>query len=296
MELKKLDYSMETHLLKTFLVLAKTRNFTETADKLYRSQSAISLQIAKLETLLGKPLFIRDNRNVTLTLEGEQLVGCAQQILSLENKMISYFQPLCALSGEIRLGTPEDLATVYLPSILAKFIETNPNVLLNVRCEFTMDLLKGFDEKQYDLILIKQDPLSPDPRSQEVWKEPLVWVCPKEATASHIKTDETIPLVLAPQPCVYRQRAIDALNQQGISWRIVYTSPSVTGTIAAVKAGLGISVLPRKMLTEELRILKELPILKSAQIALLQQERPSETVLALANYIKSHIGPYSSSH
>lgn len=281
---------METNLLKCFLALAKTRSFTEAAKKLYRSQSAISLQIAKLETLLGKPLFIRDNRNVTLTLQGEQLVGHAQQILALENKMLSYFQPACLLSGEIRLGTPEDLATIYLPAILAKFIESNPNVHLNVRCEFTMDLLKGFDEKQYDLILIKQDPLNPDPRSQEVWKESLVWVCSKEAAAYHFKSDAMIPLVLAPHPCVYRQRAINALNQQGISWRIVYTSPSVTGTIAAVKAGLGVSVLPRKMLTDELRILKELPVLKSAQIALLQQETPSETVLALANYIRDHIG------
>lgn len=278
---------MDSHLLKTFLELAKTRNFTKAAENLYRSQSAISLQIARLEALLGKSLFSRDKRNVVLTLEGEQLLGYAQQILQYEEEMLSHFQQP-PLKGEVTFGTPEDLATLYLPNILGNFVGTHPAVLLNVHCEFTMHLLEGFNSQRYDLVLIKQDPQNPHPRSEEVWKESLVWVCGRDSL--HFNPhDQPLPLILAPSPCVYRQRAIDTLNHQGIRWRIVYTSPSLTGTLAAVKAGLGVSVLPLKMIPKELQILRDFPPLKDAQIALLKQEKASESALALGIYIVNHL-------
>lgn len=278
---------MDTTLLKNFLVLAKTRNFTKAAHQLYCSQSAISLQIGRLEALLGKPLFVRDKRNVTLTLEGEQLLGYAHKILQMEEEMINhYHRP--SIKGEVTFGTPEDLATAYLPNILGNFVESYPGILLNVHCEFTMDLLKGFESKRYDLVLIKQDPQNPHPRSEEVWKEPLVWVCNKDILQFNWK-EEPLPLILAPSPCVYRQRAIDSLNREGIHWRIVYTSPSLTGTFAAVKAGLGISVLPFNMVPKELQVVRGLPVLKDAQIALLKQEHASEAAAALATYVVDHI-------
>ena len=278
---------MDTTLLKNFLVLAKTRNFTKASQKLFRSQSALSLQIARLEQLLGKSLFVRDRRNVNLTLEGEQFLGYAQQILKIEDEMMDHFQkPL--LEGAVTFGTPEDLATAYLPTILGNFSKAYLGVSLNVNCAFTMDLIKGFDSQIYDLVLIKQDPQNQHPRSEVVWKESLVWVSNKERLQSSWK-EGVLPLVLAPSPCVYRQRAIDALNQASIRWRIVYTSPSLTGTLAAVKAGLGISVIPLNMIPKELYMIKDLPVLKDAQIALLKQENASEAVTALASYVIDHI-------
>lgn len=278
---------MDTMLLKNFLTLAQTRNFTKTAEKLYRSQSAISLQIARLEGMLGKALFVRDKRNVSLTLEGEQLLGYAQQLLQIEEEMMRHFQKP-SIQGKVTFGTPEDLATAYLPTILANFVEAYPGILLNIHCEFTMDLLKGFDSQSYDLVLIKQDPQNPHPKSEEVWKEPLVWASKKEGLSFNWRK-EVLPLVLAPPPCVYRQRAIDTLNREGILWRIVYTSPSLTGTLAAVKAGLGISILPVDMIPKELQIVRELPSLKDAQIALLKQENTSEAATAFATYVANHI-------
>jgi DNA-binding transcriptional LysR family regulator len=278
---------MDTILLKSFLVIAKTRNFTKAAHQLLRSQSAISLQIARLEEMLGKPLFERDKRNVNLTLEGEQFLGYAHKILQIEEEMINHFQRP-SIKGEVTFGTPEDLATAYLPTVLANFAEAYPGILLNVHCEFTMDLLKRFESQYYDLVLIKQDPQNPHPRSEEVWKEPLVWVSSKDASHFNWK-EEPLPLVLAPPPCVYRQKAIDTLNREGIRWRIVYTSPSITGAFAAVKAGLGISVLPFNMIPKELQIVRGLPALKDAQIALLKQEHASEAGTALAIYVVNHI-------
>jgi len=278
---------MDTNLLRNFLVLAKTKNFTQTASLLYRSQSAISLQIGRLEEMLGKPLLIRDKRNVSLTVEGEQFLGYAHQILKIEEEMMAHFQRP-QIQGEVSFGTPEDLATAYLPTILGNFVEAYPRILLNVHCEFTIDLLKGFESKYYDLVLVKQDPQNPHPRSEEVWKEPLVWVSKKDPFNVNGEK-EALPLVLSPAPCVYRQRAIDTLNKEGIRWRIVYTSPSLTGTFAAVKAGLGISILPLNMIPRELQIVRGLPALKDAQIALLKQENLSESGSALANYVVDHI-------
>ncbi len=278
---------MDTALLKTFLVLAKTQSFTQTAERLFRSQSAISLQMTKLEESLGTPLFIRNNRNVVLTPRGEQLLGYAKAVLKAEEDLLAQCHRLTKLTGEIRFGTPEDLATSYLPGILAKFKKTNPDVVLNVNCEFTLDLIEGFEMKKYDLILIKQNPSHADSRSQEVWMEPLVWVCNQDFPKDAMEKNDSIPLVLAPQPCVYRQRAIDALNQEGRLWHTVYTSPSLTGKIAAVKAGLGYSVLPLNMVSKELCICRDLPKLQKAQVALLQQENPSEAVRVFSHYIIS---------
>lgn len=275
---------MDISLLKTFLVLAQTKNFTKAANKLYRSQSAISLQIGRLEALLGKALFVRDQRHVSLTVEGEELVAYAKHMLQLEEKMLKHFQKP-HIKGKVTFGTPEDLATVYLPGILANFVDTYPEVLIDVRCEFTLDLLKGFDQGLYDLVLIKQAPNHQHPRSQEVWKETLVWVGSKTSFPYLKKAGECIPLILAPSPCVYRERAIDALNREKIPWRMVYTSPSLTGTLAAVKAGLGLSVLPMNMIPKELCIIKDLPPLQDAQIALLKQESPTDAVSAFSEFV-----------
>jgi len=276
---------MDTYLLKNFLVLSRTKNFTKAALLLGRSQSAISLQVLKLEELLGQKLFIRDKRHVHLTVEGEQLVGYAQRILQIEEEMIQNFlHPV--LQGEVNFGTPEDLATAYLPGILANFMESYPQVVLNVNCAFTVDLIQGFEKQLYDVVLIKQDPQHPHPKSQAVWKESLAWVCCKEKKNFDWKK-ESLPLVLSPAPCVYRKRAIDALNKAGIQWRVVYTSPSLTGTIAAVKAGLGISVLSSNMIPKDLEIVHELPVLQDAQIALLRQSSASAAAHALTSYVLS---------
>ena len=151
---------MDSQLLKTFLNLYETRNFTTTAKRLHRSQAAISLQLHRIEEMLGKKLFHRDQRNVIPTEDAEQLLMYARKILRLENEMIESFRnPV--VSGSITFGVPEDIATTYLPKILAKFAASHPGVSLNVSCQFTIDLIQGFENGNYDLILIKQDAKHP---------------------------------------------------------------------------------------------------------------------------------------
>lgn len=276
---------IDTALLKTFLTLVETRHFTAAARKLRRSQSAISLQVGKLEALLGKKLFLRDNRKVGLTMDGEQLVGYAKQMLKLEKEMISHFQQP-HLEGEVIFGIPEDLATAYLPGILADFSESYPRIFIQVHCEFSLNLLKGFEQGDYHAILVKEDPKSPHQRSEKVAEEELVWIAREEVSFDHLGV---VPLVLAPAPCVYRQRALDALNREAIRWRMAYTSPSLTGALAAVKAGLGVTVLPRELAPKDLAVLKKFPKLKDAQISLLKQPASSEAIHQFASFVASHL-------
>jgi DNA-binding transcriptional LysR family regulator len=279
---------MDTDLLKNFLVLAELKNFTKASTKLSISQSALSLQVKKLEELIGKPLFIRDNRRVKLTHEGEELIAYSNMLISCEKNLLTHFHE-SPIKGEVVFGTPEDLATTYLPSILANFARNYPEISLNVRCEFSVNLLKEFDLKNYDVILIKQDATNPREGSEKLWKESLSWVCGKNAQQFFSKPTTPLPLILAPAPCVYRQRAIDSLNQAGIAWKIIYQSPSLSGTLALVKSGLGISILPTNMISKEIETISTLPELKDTQIALVKRDPSSKAAAALASYIKKNI-------
>ena len=278
---------MDIQLLKNFIILAATKNFTKAAEKMHLSQSALSLQINKLETYIGKPLLNRNNRTVTLTEAGLELITYAQAIVDNEKKMLLHFQKP-NLKGELSIGTPEAIATTYLSRILADFVEIYPDVHISVSCDYTQNLIKGFELNHYDLVIIKEDPLNPHKNSKKVWGESLRWVCKKSKSFS-FHSNEPIPLIVSPPPCVYRERTLKTLETNNISSRIVYTSPSLAGILAAVQAGLGLAILPKYLITNELKIIDLLPTLQDAQISLLIQDNPSDALTTLSNYVMSHI-------
>jgi DNA-binding transcriptional LysR family regulator len=287
---------LDTALLSSFLALAETQNFTRAAERVGRTQSALSLQIKRLEDLLGKPLFVRGTRLATLTAEGEIFIAYARDILRLKEEAISRFREPDA-KGEVRFGSPEDFATVFLPQVLSRFVASHPKILLNVQCDLTLNLLEGFRRGEYDLVLLKQSTPGEYGEGITVWKESLVWAAGGDHARKFAREDgqsagDGLPLVLSPKPCVYRQRALEALEREGQRWRIVYTSPSLAGTVAAVKAGLGITVLPQKMLLEGLVPLRRahLPDLKETHISLLTRNDAPPAVASLARYIAGHIG------
>ena len=293
-------YDIDTSLLRTFIVLAETRNFTRTAERVHRSQSAVSMQIAKLEELLECSLFERDKRNVRLTHEGEKLRSHANQIVQTSDKMFNEFSNT-EVEGNVHFGSPEDFATFYLPGILADFIKVNPRVTLNVNCDLTLSLINEYEKKLYDLIVIKQEPGNLYPGSVPLWKESLVWVGGdtsdrsitfKKTVKNYINDQNALPLVLSPSPCVYRQRALEALDKQGIPWEVVYTSPSFAGTCAAVRAGLGFSVIPRNMVENNLFPLETergWPKLKNAEMCLLAGSKANPAVNSLIEFIQERI-------
>ena len=274
---------LDVDLLRAFVTIASSGGFTRAAERLGRTQAAISLQIRRLEDAIGQPLLIRQGRKVWLSASGEILLPYAQQILTLHDEAHQRFGD-ATLAGCVRLGTPEDFATVYLPTTLALFARTNPRVVLDVRCDFTVNLLDQFSRGEFDLVLVKQEPHA-SPRGVRVWQEKLVWV---QAPTHRINVSDTLPLVLAPPPDIYRRRALAALEQAGIAWTVVYTSPSLAGIQAAVRAGLGITVLSKDMIPVGLRVASKenrLPDIPDSEIAMLRAQNLSPAAERLAGHI-----------
>lgn len=276
-----MPFNVDTLQLKSFVAIAETGTFGQAAATVYRTQSALSLQIKKLEEQLGCELFDRTGRKVVLTPQGEIFLGYAKRMIQLQWEVFSRLREP-DIEGEIRFGTPEDFATHYLPDVLASFRQHHPRVQLNVACDLTLNLIDGFHRGEYDVILAKRDPQRVK-GGTKVWREPLVW-----AAADGYQPEERLSLVLSPQPCIYRARALAALDRAKRSWHISYTSPSLAGTLAAVKAGLGITVLPSHMIpagVHPLRKETKLPHLADAEVALMKKDELSKVAEMFAEHI-----------
>lgn len=276
-----MPFHLDSVSLKSFIAIAETGSFSKAASSVGRTQSALSLQIQKLEKNLGCELFDRGGRKATLTDQGEIFLGYARRIILLQLEVYSRLKEP-DVEGEIRLGTPEDFATHYLPDVLAAFRKQHPRVQLNVDCDLTLNLMGSFQQEKFDIILVKRDPQRVK-GGTKVWREPLVW-----AGTTSWQDQKPLPLVLSPKPCIYRARALAALDRAKIPWRISYVSPSLAGTLAAVKAGLGITVLPQNMLPNGVHSIRnelKLPQLADAEIALIKREGISKAAEMLAVHI-----------
>lgn len=275
-------------LLRTFIAIVDNGGFTRAAERIGRTQSTVSLQIKKLEDGLGCRVFEREGGGrvgeLRVTPEGEILLKYARQVLRLCGEACSrIMEP--DVEGTVRLGTPEDFATSHLPEILARFARAHPRVALEVNCDFTVNLLDGFSKGQYDLVLFKREPQGPG-GGIGVWREALVWTA---APRLVLRQEEPLPLVLAPIPDVYRTRALASLDAVQRAWRLVYTSPSLSGLQAAVKAGLGVTVLPKEMVPTGLVLLGAehgLPPLPDTEIVLY---RAPGTLSCAAELLAEHI-------
>lgn len=255
--------------LDCFLAVHATGSFTTAAKRVNRTQSAVSQQISKLEQLLETTLFVRGKR-FTLTENGEILLKYAKKIKQLQREAWEQFQQP-ELQGEVRFGVPEDFVSVFLSDILAQYAIQHPRILLNVECDLTLNLFERFKNQEFDLVLLKMNQPEDFLNSTEVWSETLEWVGnPLLLTEDPQKP---VPLVLSPEPCVYRTRAIKALEATQHPWRITFSSESYAGKIAAVQAGMGVTVLPRNMVPNKLPIIKpgpHVPKLEDTHICLLK--------------------------
>lgn len=239
--------TIDPALLKAFVLTSRTGSFTKAAESLFRSQSAVSLQIRKLEDLVGERLLRRTARNVVLTPAGTRFLDYAQRILELNNEALSAFRGH-EVSGLVRLGTPEDIATSYLPKALADYAEAYPGASLEVTCDLTLNLLEKFRSGALDVVLLKREPAAAI-GGQRVWDEPLLWVAADESLFS---PKSGLPLAVSPEPCVYRKRAFEAIRSEGFEPRAAYVCSSLAGTLAAVRARLGVAVLPSHMAPADL--------------------------------------------
>ena len=279
--------NLDLDLVRTFVAIATLGNFTRAAQRLGRQQSTISLQVQRLEDSLGFRLMQRTPRSVVLTSAGETFLHSARRLLDLNDEIIALAtEP--DMHGVVRLGTPEDFATRHLPDVLSRFAQAYPAVALEVTCDLTLNLVEKFRAGAFDLALIKRE-RSIEAGGRRVWREPLVWVA---GARDFWRDSGALPLVASPAPCVYRKRAIDALDRAHRPWRIAYTCGSLAGSLAAVKAGLGMTVLPKDMVSADLRVIdgKPLPDLRDTEIALLEAEPLSLPARRLMEHVVRSLG------
>ena len=280
--------NLDLDLVRTFATIAGTGNFTRAAETLRRQQSTISLQVQRLESTLGHRLIERTPRSVRLTPEGERFLGYARRLLDLNDEVVARVNEP-QMHGVVRLGTPEDFATRHLPDVLARFTQAYPAVALEVTCDLTLNLIERFRKGAFDLTLIKRERSAKQSGGIRVWREPLVWVTSERDFWS---SGGPLPLVVSPTPCVYRKRATEALDRVHRAWRIAYTCGSLAGSIAAVKAGLGVTVLPKDMVPPGLHLIdgRPLPDLKDTEIALLHRDRLSIPARRLMEHVIKSLG------
>ncbi|MBA3449083.1 MAG: LysR family transcriptional regulator [Pseudaminobacter sp.] len=237
--------------LRTFITISDTGSFTRAADEVHRTQSAVSMQMRRLEARIGKPLFEKDGRTNRLTEEGERLLSYARRMMHLNRETLAAFDDR-ALEGTIRIGTPDDYADRFLPEIMARFSRSNPRVELTVICEPTPGLVEHIKRGHLDLALVTHN----DARGQSevVRREPLLWV----SSANHATHEKDIlPMAFGRPTCIWRRSACDVLDRMEREYRILFTSWSATVIAAAVLSGLAISVLPECALRPGMRVLGE---------------------------------------
>ncbi|HBO15792.1 MAG TPA: LysR family transcriptional regulator [Porticoccaceae bacterium] len=274
--------------LRTFLAVYDVGSVTLAADQIGRSQPATSLQIKRLEEILGCALFHRIKKRLTPSDDGIKLYAKARQIIKINDQILSDFQKP-ALHGSVCLGIPSEFAITLLPEILGRFSAAYPYVALDIVSDLSRNLLSAEQQRRYDLILSLHG--RPSKKRKGVIKsDQLVWV----GGSQHVTEQQaTLPLVLAQEGCIYRQRAIQRLSKVKRPWRLVHTNPDLSGIQSAIDAGLGITVLARSTVPKSLKILDGnhgLPALGSIDICLVTRAgKPTEAANRLGDYIASSL-------
>ncbi len=273
--------------LQTFCSIADCSSFTEAAKRVFKTQSAVSMQIKRLEERLDTKLFIREGRKISLTHEGVALYALARRMLRVNAEIIDLFRE-GDLSGNIRFGVPDDYAVRLLPIVLSSFQRTNPKITVDVKCMASEDLLEGMSAGRFDLIVFSQGTME---EFGELFRtEKVHWVSAKNSQA--LKT-KPIPITAGPQTCLWRNDAIDGLNRVGQDYRIAYTASDATAISSAVLSDLAIGFLPESAISQGMQIIenKKFPRLRDAQIALLRASHAYGGIYdALANHIIDEMG------
>ncbi len=276
---------LEFDLLKSFVAIAESGSFTRAAQQVYRSPAAVSMQIKRLEQMLGQSLFVREARRVHLTAEGELLLGYSRRLLKLNQEVVSQFVAP-TLEGTVRFGSPDDLGTRVLPMVLAQFARSHPAVAVNVIVGSSLVMLDQLDKGELDMALITAGNVGQDPsRGKVIFSEPLVWTCRNGGLAAE---QRPLPLAVANVGCCWRSMALDALDKQGIPYRIAYNCNHSTGMEAAMQADLAISPLPESQLRPPFVEVDEklgLPSPGEYQLLFERRENLGPAAEALAGYI-----------
>ena len=231
---------LDLDLLKTLVAIAETGSFSAAAAAVLRTPSAISMQVKKMEELLGRPVFHRDSRSVELTADGAFLLEHARRLLALNREVVARFvQP--DIQGVVRMGAPDDVAERFLPEMLRRFAESHPCVTVNVTVDGSKRMMDMLDSGRLDMTIITCEAGFQDKGAEVLFREQLVWAACKGGVAAE---RDPLPVSVWEEGCVWRKAGLDGLDRQGRAWRVAFQSAHISGQRAAILADLAVAPIP----------------------------------------------------
>jgi DNA-binding transcriptional LysR family regulator len=278
---------LDPDLLRTFTAIVDTGGFTAAADAIHKTQSAVSLQMRRLEDAVGRPLFEKSGRGVRLTADGERLLPHARRILAAEREALAAFAEPDA-EGRVVIGAPDDYATHLIPRVLPRFRDAYPKIEVELVAGPSAELTRRVEAGELDLALVIEA-ADRRPRGGAILlqRELAVWI----TSARHQAHEEDpLPLALHAAPCPHRRAALEALDGIGRRYRFAYTSVSSTGIAAAVRGGLAVGVVSAANAGEDHRLLGPhdgFPVLPAFSIGL--RRRPGRKGRDRLDRLQAHL-------
>lgn len=242
-----LNRTLSLDALRSFVAICETGSFRRAAERVSKSPSAVSLQIGKLEDLLGARLLDRDARHVALTEEGGTLLRQARRILGLNDETIALFAR-SPLKGRLCLSAPHDLGVSLVPGLLRRLAEVHPQIQVDVRLGTSETVQNGITDGSVNLALFN-DVGAASIQAQDFFSEPLKWLMLGGGNAVR---QDPLPLAVANIGCAWRDAALNALQEADRAYHIAYSSDTSMGQIAALRADLAIAALPQSLADRDL--------------------------------------------
>lgn len=280
---------LESDLLRIFVAVAQAGNVTHAAERLGRTQSAVSMQVRKLEDSVGVTLFERGPRGVALTLEGKRLLPYARRIVGLVDETTAAMRTT-PLDGPVRVGIPEEYNQTVLPNALAAFAEIHPNIEVTVLCGYTAQQLAALDADELDLAIIFDwcDGIA----GELLAVDPTVWV---SSVAHNRHLERPVPVALYWRSSWCRDFALRSLERYALPYRIAYTCDTSGGLRSAIVSGLTIAPLSRSNIppgARELTIADGFPPIDSSRVVLKRNPRRGGPAIdGMADMIRKSFGP-----
>ncbi|MEN3929473.1 LysR substrate-binding domain-containing protein [Microvirga sp. W0021] len=243
----------DTDQLRSFIAIVDTGSFTRAAQRVNKTQSAVSMHIRRLEEMLGKALFAKAGRGARLTESGEQLIEYARNILHTEAVALEAISGK-GLRGRIRFGIPDDYAEAFFSDIMSCFSMRHPLAEMLVSCESSTQLVEQINSGDLDVALLTVLSDMTDADIEILREEPLLWVAAKNNT---IEYERPLPVALSSKECEWRIAAQDALTIAGIPMKHALTSRNYAAISKAVAAGLAVTPLPESIIPRDFRVVSE---------------------------------------
>jgi len=243
--------NLDLDLLRTLVTIEKTNTFSGAADVLYKTQSAVTQQMQRLESQMGCPLFQKKGRRRMLTQQGRQLADYGRRLLAINDEALRTVGQK-QMEGQIRFGAPLDVADTILPPVLTHIARHAPKVQLEIRVDRSPFLMDALASGDIDLTISTRRDAGL--KGFALRTSPTAWICAADYVYNR---RATLPLILADERSIFRKIALEALAPTHLSWHINYLAPTLVGIKAAVRAGLGVTARSVEFLGADMRVLGE---------------------------------------